>query len=53
MATTTTDSQAASAEPATPRDIPKAGWFAILRRAVKQFKHDDVTDKNREENKKA
>lgn len=24
--------------------VPKAGWFAILKRAVKQFKHDNVTD---------
>jgi membrane protein len=31
--------------PDAPSDIPKAGWVAILKRAVKQFKHDDVTDR--------
>jgi membrane protein len=45
MASTTTDPKATSGEPAAPRDIPKPGWFAILRRSVKQFKHDDVTDR--------
>jgi membrane protein len=32
-------------EPARPSQMPKAGWFTILKRAVKQFKHDDVTDR--------
>jgi membrane protein len=45
MANTASGSKSASREPARPRDIPKAGWFAILRRAIKQFKHDDVTDR--------
>jgi membrane protein len=31
--------------PSRPTDIPKAGWVAILKRSVKQFKHDDVTDR--------
>ncbi|MGI8762025.1 MAG: YihY/virulence factor BrkB family protein [Jatrophihabitantaceae bacterium] len=31
--------------PQTPSDIPRAGWISILRRSVKQFKHDDVTDR--------
>jgi membrane protein len=31
--------------PRTPTDLPKAGWVAILKRSVAQFKHDDVTDR--------
>ncbi|SHF73253.1 membrane protein [Jatrophihabitans endophyticus] len=31
--------------PDRPKEMPKAGWFAILKRAVKQFKHDDITDR--------
>jgi membrane protein len=31
--------------PDTPTDIPKPGWFRILRRCFRQFKHDDVTDR--------
>jgi membrane protein len=31
--------------PRRPADIPKAGWLSILRRAVRQFKHDDVLDR--------
>ena len=31
--------------PARPRDVPKAGWVSILKRALKQFKHDDITDR--------
>jgi membrane protein len=34
-----------TAVPATPGGIPKAGWGSILRRSVKEFKHDDVTDR--------
>ncbi len=30
-------------EPERPRDMPKAGWFAILKRSVREFKHDDIT----------
>ena len=26
-------------------DIPKAGWIEILKRSVKQFKHDDIPDR--------
>jgi membrane protein len=26
-------------------DIPKAGWMEILKRSVKQFKHDDLPDR--------
>jgi membrane protein len=25
--------------------MPRAGWFAILKRSVREFKHDDVTDR--------
>src|SRR5262249_60069275 len=31
--------------PAHADDIPKAGWRDILRRSVKQFKRDDLTDR--------
>jgi membrane protein len=31
--------------PDTPVDIPKAGRFAILKRSVREFKHDDITDR--------
>jgi membrane protein len=31
--------------PDHPTDIPIVGWKAILRRAIQQFKHDDVTDR--------
>ncbi|MGI8678719.1 MAG: YihY/virulence factor BrkB family protein [Jatrophihabitans sp.] len=34
-----------SGAPANPTDMPKPGWVQIVRRAVKQFKHDDVTDR--------
>jgi len=31
--------------PDTPTDMPKAGWFAIVKRSVREFKHDDITDR--------
>lgn len=31
--------------PESPHDVPKAGWVTILKRSVKQFSHDDVTDR--------
>src|SRR5579875_1042541 len=31
--------------PDTPRDMPKAGWLAILKRSIREFKHDDITDR--------
>jgi len=31
--------------PEKPGDMPKAGWVEILKRSVKQFKHDDITDR--------
>ena len=40
----TRDAGDADRAPDRPSDLPKAGWFAILRRSVKQFKHDNVTD---------
>jgi membrane protein len=41
-----TDAQAPrGAVPATPRDIPRAGWRSIMRRSIREFKHDDVTDR--------
>ena len=29
----------------SPTDINKAGWRAILKRSIQQFKHDAVTDR--------
>jgi len=26
-------------------DMPRAGWLAILKRSLREFKHDDVTDR--------
>ena len=34
-----------SGPPNSPGDIPKAGWVTILKRALKEFKHDDITDR--------
>lgn len=31
--------------PDKPTDLPKAGWLAILKRSIREFKHDDVTDR--------
>ncbi len=31
--------------PRTLTDMPKAGWLAVLKRSVREFKHDDVTDR--------
>jgi membrane protein len=31
--------------PDTPTDMPKAGWIAILKRSIREFKHDDITDR--------
>jgi membrane protein len=31
--------------PKTLTDMPKAGWLAILKRSVREFKHDDITDR--------
>lgn len=31
--------------PDSPTHVPKAGWLAILKRSLAQFKHDDVTDR--------
>jgi membrane protein len=38
------------AEPSGPRPkkltaMPRAGWIAILKRSVREFKHDDITDR--------
>ncbi|HEV7205471.1 MAG TPA: YihY/virulence factor BrkB family protein [Jatrophihabitans sp.] len=42
MSRSTTESTEA---PNTPADISRQGWIAILKRSVKQFSHDDVTDR--------
>src|SRR5690349_13294540 len=31
--------------PQTLSDIPRSGWLAVLKRSVREFKHDDVTDR--------
>ncbi len=31
--------------PDKPSDVPKSGWIAVLRRSLREFKHDDVTDR--------
>src|SRR6201992_92271 len=31
--------------PRTLTDMPKAGWLAVLKRSVREFKHDDITDR--------
>jgi membrane protein len=33
------------AAPQTLTGMPRAGWAAILKRSVREFKHDDVTDR--------
>jgi membrane protein len=33
------------ARPDRPTDIPAPGWWAALRRAFRQFSHDDITDR--------
>jgi membrane protein len=35
----------AGTAPDSPRDIPKSGWLSILKRSVKEFKHDDISDR--------
>jgi len=39
------DDARGAGDPAEPTDMPKAGWVEILKRSVKQFKHDDITDR--------
>jgi membrane protein len=31
--------------PRTLTDMPKAGWLAILKRSIREFKHDNITDR--------
>jgi membrane protein len=31
--------------PQTLTDMPRSGWLAILKRSVREFKHDDITDR--------
>ena len=38
-------STAARTTPKEPSDLPKRGWVRILKRSVREFKHDDVTDR--------
>ncbi len=32
-------------QPTSPTEIPPGGWKAVLRRSVREFKHDDITDR--------
>ncbi|MGD0240494.1 MAG: YihY/virulence factor BrkB family protein [Streptosporangiaceae bacterium] len=34
-----------SQAPRTLTDMPRAGWLAIGKRAIREFKHDDITDR--------
>jgi membrane protein len=34
-----------SQAPQTLTDMPRAGWLAIGKRAIREFKHDDITDR--------
>jgi membrane protein len=49
MATTSSSNGAArdarTEYPDKPKEMPRAGWVSILKRSLKQFKHDDVTDR--------
>ncbi len=31
--------------PRTLTDMPRSGWLAILKRSIREFKHDDITDR--------
>jgi membrane protein len=31
--------------PQKPTDLPRAGWIEVLKRSVREFKHDDITDR--------
>jgi membrane protein len=31
--------------PKEPTDVPKKGWVAVFKRSLREFKHDDVTDR--------
>jgi membrane protein len=31
--------------PRTLTEMPRAGWLAILKRSIREFKHDDITDR--------
>jgi membrane protein len=40
-----TEHAGSAAPPRTPTDMPKSGWTAILKRSLREFKHDDITDR--------
>jgi len=42
---TTMDTTSRAEAPDAPTKIPPAGWRAILKRSVQEFKHDDITDR--------
>jgi membrane protein len=42
---TTTFPQRRNRAPRPPTDIPARGWAGIFRRSVRQFRHDDVSDR--------
>jgi len=41
---TSTDTKSGEV-PRSLGDIPKSGWVAILKRSIREFKHDDITDR--------
>jgi membrane protein len=43
MAEATTDRETARA-PASPQQLPKRSWLAVLKRTVREFKEDNLTD---------
>jgi membrane protein len=45
MDTAAPDHRPTRQELESPTDMPKAGWVAILKRSVKQFKRDSITDR--------
>ena len=41
----TTPHTHADSAPESPTDMPKSGWLSILKRSIKECKHDDITDR--------
>jgi membrane protein len=40
-----TEAGMAGTAPQRPTDMPRSGWLAVLKRSVREFKHDDVGDR--------
>ena len=39
------DRRTGRGEPERPTDVPKAGWVEVLKRSMREFKHDDISDR--------